>query len=68
MAFLLSNEAFLALAGLIICGIVGGIAWLFIDEAWIAAFPISAASIILACYFLIRLIHWAWETPIPFTQ
>jgi len=31
------------------------------------AVPLAAVPLgLVAIYFLVRLIHWAWETPIPF--
>ena len=52
--------AFVAI--LILYAILIGISWVAEDLVILAAPPLG----IVAIYFLVRIIHWAWETPIPF--
>ncbi len=59
-------EAIVALVGLALCAFVAFIAH---EEAtsetqhYLVIVPAMSAAL----YFLVRFIHWAWLTPIPFT-
>ena len=64
-------EAVVAGVGIAICGIVALAVYGSISDL---NSPISRISknftlLFLAClamYFLIRFVHWAWDTPLPF--
>jgi hypothetical protein len=62
-------EAAIAMLGIIICAIVGLYVSLTIPNDDSPALKQYAALFVLASfalYFLIRFIHWAWDTPMPF--
>jgi hypothetical protein len=62
-------EAVIAVIGIIICGIVALAVSLAIPNDDSPALKKYTALSFLACfalYFLIRFIHWTWDTPMPF--
>ena len=52
--------AFVAI--LILYALLSGVSHIDEDLVVLAAPPLGLVGI----YFLVRIIHWAWETPIPF--
>jgi len=62
-------EPIIAVAGIIVVWFAAIIAHSFLEEVvglW--AYFVYAAFIAAALYCLIRFIHWAWYTPMPFVS
>jgi hypothetical protein len=57
-------EAAIALVGMVVCWL--GAVLVYDDEASFKRYAILAFLGALEVYFLVRFIHWAWLTPIPF--
>jgi hypothetical protein len=60
-------EPLIAIAGLLICWIAGLICYAFAEDSLAVYIPLFAIGGI-ALYCLVRLIHWAWVTPMPFVN
>jgi len=57
-------EAVVALAGLIVCWFLA--AMTYSDDMSLTQYAWLTIVGVFALYFLVRLVHWAWVTPIPF--
>lgn len=57
-------EAVVAVFGVFLCWLVA--VFVFKDDMSLRRYAVIAVLAMLALYFVIRFIHWAWITPIPF--
>jgi hypothetical protein len=57
-------EALVAVVGIIVCWLI--INLVYKEDMSLARYAILAFTTATAAYFAVRIIHWAWATPIPF--
>ncbi len=58
-------EAGIAIFGVFLCWLSA--VFVFKDDMSLKRYALIAVLAAVALYFIIRFIHWAWVTPIPFT-
>lgn len=59
-------EAGTAVFGVFLCWLIA--VFVFKDDMSLKRYALIAILAVIALYFVIRFIHWAWMTPIPFTR
>jgi hypothetical protein len=57
-------EAVVAVAGIILCWLIAVVT--YEDNMSFTRYAIIALLSVMAAYFAVRFVHWAWVTPVPF--
>ena len=57
-------EGLIAAVGIFLCWFVG--IFVYDEDMSLTRYAIIGILTMLALYFLVRFVHWAWDTPIPF--
>jgi hypothetical protein len=57
-------EPVVAALGIIVCWILGMV--VYEDDMPLGRYAVLGILAVVALYFFVRIVHWAWLTPIPF--